>query len=109
MSNVLMTVFLAFVAGFFAGNGLPYFLAGSTGEGGNPAPFGDSAVVNVVVGWTAIFVIAAACWHFARVSDHPLPGYSAAAAGVLVVGLIHARVWRNNPWSWRRKRRTDAS
>jgi hypothetical protein len=101
------TVLLAFAAGFFAGNGLPYFVAGSTGDGGNPAPFGDSAVVNVVMGWAAMFVIAAICWCFAHMDDPPLPGY-AAAAGVLTVGLIHAGLWRNNPWPWRRKRNSDS-
>ncbi len=96
-----MTILLAFISGFCAGNGLPYFMAGSTGDGRNPAPFGDSAVVNVVVGWV-MFVVAGVCWHFAGVSAHPLPGYAAAAAGVLAVGLVHARLWRNNPWPWRR-------
>lgn len=98
---MLTTVLLAFAAGFFAGNGLPYYVAGSTGESGNPGPFKDSAVGNVVTGWTAVFVIAALCWHFAHVADHPLAGYAAAAVGVLVVGLIHARNWRHNPWPWR--------
>ena len=105
---MLTTIALAFLAGFFAGNGLPYFVKGSTGEGGNPAPFGDSPVVNVVTGWAAMFVIAAPCWYFAHVPDHPLPGYAAAAAGVLAVGLIHARTWRNNPWPHRRNRNTDS-
>ncbi|WP_345606774.1 hypothetical protein [Pseudonocardia adelaidensis] len=97
----MTTVLLAFAAGFCAGNGLPYFVAGSTGDGGNPGPFGESAVLNVVVG-SAMFVVAMICWQFAVVPADPMPGYAAAAAGVLVVGLIHARNWRNNPWPWRK-------
>lgn len=97
---MLTTVALAFMAGFFVGNGLPYYILGSTG-GTNPTPFGQSAAVNVVVGWVA-FIVAAICWHSAHVSGHPLAGYAAAAVGLLAVGLIHARNWHNNPWRDRR-------
>lgn len=93
---MVTTVVLALVAGFFVGNGLPYYLLGSTG-GTNPTPFGQSAAVNVAVGWVA-FVVAAFCWHSAHVSRHPTAGCIAAAAGLLAVGLIHARNWHNNPW-----------
>jgi hypothetical protein len=98
---MLTTTLLAFAAGFCAGNGLPYFVAGSTGDGRNPAPFADSAVANIVVGW-GMFLVTVICWHFAHVSSHQLPGYAAAAVGVLAVGLIHARLWLNNPWPWRK-------
>ncbi|WP_026876387.1 hypothetical protein [Jiangella gansuensis] len=94
---MLTTVLLAFVAGFFAGNGLPYYVEGSTGNTINPGPFGDGAVINVVTGW-GLFVIAAVAWHFADVPQHPLPGWSAAALGVLAAGLIHARTWRADAW-----------
>ncbi|MFG1626324.1 hypothetical protein [Kribbella sp. NPDC049227] len=87
---MLTTVLLALVAGFFVGNGLPYYMLGSTGNT-NPTPFGQSAAVNVVVGWVA-FVIAAICWRYAHVSGHPLAGYAAAAVGLLAVGLIHAEL-----------------
>jgi hypothetical protein len=98
---MLITVGLAFVAGFFVGNGLPYYAQGSTGDGRNPGPFPDSPLVSVFCGWTA-FVVAAVAWHFARVSGHPLPGYTAAALGVLTAGLIHTRTWRSpNPWGKR--------
>jgi hypothetical protein len=41
-------------------------------------------------------------WHFARVGDHRLAGYTATALGVLAVGLIHTRTWRSpNPWGKR--------
>jgi uncharacterized membrane-anchored protein YitT (DUF2179 family) len=97
---MLTTVALAFMAGFFVGNGLPYYILGSTG-GTNPTPFGQSAAVNVVVGWVA-FIVAAICWRSAHVSGRPLAGYAAAAVGLLAVGLIHARNWHNNPWRDRR-------
>ncbi|GAA5189786.1 hypothetical protein GCM10023322_43270 [Rugosimonospora acidiphila] len=95
------TVTLALVAGFFVGNGLPYYVSGSTGDGRHPGPFPDSPVVSVLSGWGA-FVIAAVAWSYAHVGDHPLPGYAAAALGVLAVGLIHTRTWRSpNPWGKR--------
>jgi hypothetical protein len=98
---MLITVGLAFVAGFFVGNGLPYYAQGSTGDGRNPGPFPDSPLVSVLCGWGA-FVVAAVAWNFAHVSSHPLPGYTAAALGVLIVGLIHTRTWRSpNPWGKR--------
>jgi hypothetical protein len=101
---MLITVGLAFVAGFFAGNGLPYYAQGSTGDGHNPAPFRDSPVISVLTGWGA-FVIAAVAWSFADVNSHPVPGYAAAALGVLLVGLIHTRTWRSpNPWGKRTTR-----
>jgi hypothetical protein len=98
---MLVTIISAFVAGFFAGNGLPYYVAGSTGEGTNPSPFSDSASVNVLVGLGAL-AIGAVSWHFADVEHYRFIAYTAAALGVLGVGLIHARLWRNDPWRKRR-------
>jgi hypothetical protein len=98
---MVTTVVLAFLAGFWGGNGLPYFVAGSTGDGRNPGPFADSAAGNVLVGWVMV-VGAALFWHFAHVPRHPSAGWSAVALGVLAVGLIHSRTWRHNPWPWRR-------
>jgi hypothetical protein len=94
---MLATVLLGFVAGFFAGNGLPYFTEGSVGHGVNPSPFRQSPAANVVVGWVGL-VVAGVAWAFAHASRHPLAGYGSAAVGVLLVGLIHAKVWRHNPW-----------
>lgn len=96
---MLTTALLALVAGFCAGNGLPYYNLGSTGQT-NPTPFGRSSTVNVAVGW-GMFVVAALCWRSAHVAGHPVAGYAAAATGLLAVGLIHARNWRNNPWGSR--------
>ncbi|MGI5243695.1 hypothetical protein [Dactylosporangium sp. CA-139066] len=96
-----LTVLLALVAGLFAGNGLPYYLRGSIGEGRNPSPFPDRPAVAVASG-VACFLIAGTAWAFAGVGAHPLAGWLATAAGVLVVGLIHARTWRAaNPWGKR--------
>ncbi|HEY2674391.1 MAG TPA: hypothetical protein VGJ07_28990 [Rugosimonospora sp.] len=98
---MLITVALALIAGFFVGNGLPYYAQGSTGDGRHPGPFRDSPVASVLSGWGA-FVIGAVVWSFAHVHDHPVAGYTAAALGVLLVGLIHTRTWRSpNPWGKR--------
>lgn len=97
-----MTIMLGFLAGFCAGNGLPYYHFGSTGAT-HATPLGDSSAMNVLLGW-AMFVVAAICWHFAHVPDHPLSGYTAAATGLLAVGVHHARGWRNNPWEKRSSR-----
>jgi hypothetical protein len=98
---MLVTILCAFVAGFFVGNGLPYYIAGSTGEGTNPSPFSDSASVNVLVGLGALG-IGALGWHFADVEHYRRTAYTVAALGILSVGLIHARLWRNDPWRKRR-------
>ncbi|TDC50803.1 hypothetical protein E1212_13705 [Jiangella ureilytica] len=103
---MIVTVLLAFVAGFFAGNGLPYYVEGSTGRTTNPSPFGEGAVVNVLTGWAGL-VVAGLAWYFADVSNHPWPGWTAAALGVLTVGLVHARMWQADPWG--RRGRTATS
>jgi hypothetical protein len=98
---MLITVLLALVAGFFAGNGLPYYVQGSLGQGRNPSPFPDRPAVSVAVGVLA-FIISGTAWYFADVPAHPLPGWLAATAGVLVVALIHTRTWNDpNPWGKR--------
>ena len=94
---MVLTVVLGFVAGFFAGNGIPYYIAGSTGSGVSPSPFRQTPVTNVIVGWIAL-VIAGVAWMFTDTHAHPLPTYAAAAVGVLAVGLIHARNWGTDPW-----------
>lgn len=94
---MLATLLLALAAGFLGGNGLPYYTAGSTGEGTSPSPFRRSAAGNVLSG-CVLLAAGVTCWHFAHVADHPAAGWPAFAAGVTLVGLIHARVWRNDPW-----------
>jgi hypothetical protein len=100
---MVLTIALAFVAGFFAGNGLPYYTEGSAGRGVNPSPFPDSSVVNVIVGSTALLIAGVAAY-VADIPARPVPGVIAAAAGWLTVGLIHARNWQANPW----RKRTSA-
>jgi hypothetical protein len=94
---MIVTLLFGFVAGFFFGNGLPYYLAGSMGDGTNPSPFPDSPFASVVVGWIAM-LIGASCWHVVDTQRFGWLAQGAAATGVLVVGLIHARLWRNDPW-----------
>ncbi|OIV37028.1 hypothetical protein BIV57_13125 [Mangrovactinospora gilvigrisea] len=94
---MLTTLLLAFAAGFCAGNGLPYYTAGSTGEKSSPSPWRESAAGNVLTG-SFLLAAAAVCWHYAHVSDHPAAGWPATAVGVVLVGLIHARLWRRDPW-----------
>lgn len=92
---MVLAIVLGFVAGFFAGNGLPYFVTGSFGW---PHRFllGHSAVANVVAGTVAL-AIAATSGYFVDWHHHPLAGGAAALVGALAVGLIHARVWAPNP------------
>jgi hypothetical protein len=97
MLSTLATIVLALVAGFFVGNGLPYYVAGSTGEGINPSPFPDTPRVNVLAGCAAV-AIGAVAWAFTDAASHPIAAYSSAGLGALVVGLIHAGNWRTNPW-----------
>jgi hypothetical protein len=89
---MVLTVVFGLLAGFFAGNGLPYYAEGSAGRHGNPSPFSKSSVANVIIGWAA-FVLAAVFWWLAQVPNNPLAGWISIAIGVLVVGLIHARNW----------------
>lgn len=94
---MLTTLLLAFAAGFCGGNGLPYYTAGSTGERTSPSPLRASAAGNVLCG-CLLLAAAVVCWHFARVPDHPAAGWPAFAAGFALVGLVHAALWRRDPW-----------
>ena len=94
---MLGSVVFAFTAGFVLGNGLPYYLAGSMGIATNPSPFRESTTVNVMIGWI-MFVVAVPVWGLVDTVVYPIPAYLSGAVGVLVVGLIHARLWRANPW-----------
>jgi len=65
--------------------------------GTNPSPFSDSPSVNVVIGLVALLVGAVSC-HFADAARYTWLAYATATLGVLAVGLIHARLWRHDPW-----------
>jgi hypothetical protein len=93
-----MSSLAGFDAGFFGGNGLPYYLAGSTGEGVNPSPFPNTPRVNVVVGWFGL-AAGVAAWQFTDTQAHGGAACASGLLGALVVGLIHARVWRADPWN----------
>jgi len=95
---MITTLVLAFTAGFCAGNGLPYYVMGSTGDGVSPSPWRPSAAGNILTG-CILLAAGAVSWHYAHVPDHPGAGYAAGAAGVVGVGLIHARLWRRDPWN----------
>ncbi len=86
------SILLGFVAGFFAGNGLPYFVTGSFAREHKLLLGGKSAYANVLAG-VVLFAIAALSWHFADVRDHPIAVYMSALLGAMAVGLIHARDW----------------
>jgi len=94
---MLLTIAVCFTAGFFGGNGLPYYVAGSTGNARNPSPFHNSPFVNVIVGCAAM-ALGRVLWSLANVQGHEAAAWISGFAGILVVGLIHARTWRKNPW-----------
>jgi hypothetical protein len=92
---MLWSLVFGLVAGFFAGNGLPYYAEGSAGRTPNPSVFSTmprTTTVNILLG-CACFVVAGIAWHFAGASHHPLAAYGTGLVGMLLVGLIHARVW----------------
>lgn len=84
-------VIFGFLAGAFLANGLPHFVAGSTG-GTQWTPFGSSSTVNVLGGW-ANFVVGTALLSWAHPADHWTAAATAIGVGVLVSGLYHARTW----------------
>jgi hypothetical protein len=61
--------------------------------------------VNVIVGSIAI-AIGAVAWSFVDAAAQPWAAYVSAGVGALVVALIHAANWRNDPW---RKHSADGS
>jgi hypothetical protein len=91
---MVLAIVLGLVAGFFAGNGLPYYVVASFGLR-HRFLLGSSPVANLVAG-LGCFVIALVAWHFAHVPAHPLAGWTAVLVGLLLVALIHVRAWPNN-------------
>lgn len=84
MTSVLI---LGFLAGALFAIGLPHLVFGVGGRK-SPTPFGNTNhYVNVVFGWVA-WVIAVLLWHIAPMKGHPRAAFLAAAAGVLLMGLL---------------------
>ncbi|MFI6791973.1 hypothetical protein ACIBG4_32060 [Nonomuraea sp. NPDC050383] len=75
---MLLTAVLSFFAGVFGANATPHFVKGIT-------------LVNLVAGW-AMCVIAALLALGADTAGHPAAAFTAAALGVLVMGVFHATV-----------------
>ena len=85
-----LTLVASFVTGFFGGNGLPYYFAGSIGEGQNPSPFRDGATVNVVIGCGAL-LIAAASAMFIDWSGHGTASFAGLWLGVVSCTAAQSR------------------
>lgn len=86
-----------FIAGFFAGNALPYYVEGSTGRDLNPGPWGDHAAVSVLgSGVIALIALPAAAGEGRHLA--PRTFWLSAVAGAVAVGLIHTRTWRADVW-----------
>ena len=84
------TIILSLLAGMSAANATPHFVKGITKEP-FPTVFGSSPLVNVVAGWAG-FVLAALLAVWAHVDQHPAGAGCAAAFGVLLMALFHARI-----------------
>ncbi|MDR8411293.1 hypothetical protein MTP10_21480 [Nonomuraea sp. 3-1Str] len=87
---MLLTAVLSFFAGVFGANATPHFVKGITKEH-FPTPFGTGPLVNLVAGW-AMYVIAALLAVGADTAGYPAVAFTAAALGVLVMGIFHATV-----------------
>jgi hypothetical protein len=89
-----MHVFLFFLAGLIAANGVPYFVKGITGEK-HQTPFGDpsSAVVNVL--WGSLnFAVAFALWRYGKVDTGHLYRYAFAfGVGGVLTAVLLANQW----------------
>ncbi len=86
----------SFLAGLFAANGLPNFIAGILGKK-HYTPFGDSssAAINVVWGWVN-FVVAAMLLYYAGVHAHLLRAFGLFALGALLGALLVAYISTKN-------------
>lgn len=95
-ATMVRVLIIGFVAGILAGNGVPYFVRGITGQK-HQTPFGNpsSAVVNVVWGWFSLLV-AVVLWHFAPMRFHPRAALLAVSLGVLVIGVLLAQTWSSS-------------
>ena len=86
---MIQAIVLAFLAGLMGTNGIPHFVTGITARE-YPNVTGNSATNNAV-GGLAAFAIAGALVVPAHVGDHPRAALIAAALGVVVMTVFHAR------------------
>ncbi|MFJ2828026.1 hypothetical protein ACIPC1_10520 [Streptomyces sp. NPDC087263] len=86
----MLTSVLSFLAGVLAANATPHFVKGITKER-FPTPFGDGPLINLVAGW-GMYVITALLAATADMTERPLLAFTAAALGVLVMGVFHATI-----------------
>jgi hypothetical protein len=93
-----MHIFLYFLAGLLAANGVPHFVKGITGEQ-HQTPFGNpsSAVVNVL--WGSLnFAVAFALWRYAKFNTDHLYRYAVAfGVGGVVAAVLLAQQWAKTP------------
>ncbi len=90
---MVSVLILGFIAGLLFINGLPSLVRGAAGKK-HRAPWNKSASAaeNVVYGWLN-FGAAVLAWHTAPMSAHPRAAFIAVAGGVLVGGLVLARMY----------------
>ncbi|MCT9929689.1 hypothetical protein N5079_05575 [Planotetraspora sp. A-T 1434] len=89
-NDMWQTAVLSFLAAVFGTNAVPHFVKGITKEP-FPTPFGPSPVINLVAGW-GMFCLAGLLFAAADVRHDPRLAAVAAAVGVLLMGLFHARI-----------------
>ncbi|MEZ2333601.1 hypothetical protein AB6802_28100 [Mesorhizobium sp. RCC_202] len=87
-ASMWLTALLAFLAGVFGSNGVPHFVSGIT-KGSYPCLFGNSAIPNLIAGWTSL-VVASLFAYMANFAQYPIISLVSAAIGVLLMGLFHA-------------------
>ncbi len=93
-----MAYVLFFLAAFFAANTVPHYVKGVTGEK-HMTPFAKPSSASVNILWGS-FNLFAAFWlfHWALQKDYDFgPMVLAIVAGVLVLGLVLAKIWENDP------------
>src|SRR5262249_16119880 len=89
---MVVTIILAFMAGFWSINGIPHYLTGIMGQEA-PTPFGKSSVVNLFEGYAA-FLVGGVFWYFTwRQQSNAAIVYISAAIGALAADLFHAYFW----------------
>jgi hypothetical protein len=100
--SMLVTIILAFMAGYWSANGIPHYITGIMGQE-HLSPLGKSAVVNLLEGWGS-FIIGGIFWYFVWIQkSDPTLVYISAAIGAFAINLFHAFVWRAHPEFYKRR------